>query len=100
MNKLASIEQITEIFDHPNADRLSLAKVCGYTVIVPKDKYKPYDIVLLIHPDTILPDAPWAEPFKKYAEKRVKAIRIRNMYSFGIVLPLSTLEEFGSLVEE
>lgn len=89
MNNLATIEKIDDLIPHNNANLLEIAKVRGYNIIVPKDKYKAGDIVALIHPDTILPEQPWAETFKKYAPKRVRAIKIRGEYSFGIILPLN-----------
>jgi RNA ligase (TIGR02306 family) len=87
--KLASIELISEINPHPNADKLDLAKVLGYTCIVEKGKYKAGDAIVLIQPDTVLPDKPWAEMFKKRGN-RVKAMKLRGVYSFGIVMPHST----------
>lgn len=87
--KLASIELISDIQPHPNADKLDLAKVLGYTCIVEKGKYKVGDAVVLIQPDTVLPDEPWAEVFKKKSG-RTKAIKLRGVWSFGIVMPLST----------
>jgi RNA ligase (TIGR02306 family) len=87
--KLASIELISEINPHPNADKLDLAKVLGYTCIVEKGKYKAGDAVVLIQPDTVLPDEPWAEMFKKRGN-RVRAMKLRGQFSFGIVMPLST----------
>ena len=83
--KLASIELISEIKPHPNADKLELAKVLGYTCIVEKGKYTAGDAVVLIQPDTVLPDKPWAEMFKKRGN-RVKALRLRNIWWFGIVM--------------
>jgi RNA ligase (TIGR02306 family) len=44
---------------------------------------------VLIQPDTVLPDKPWAEMFKKRSS-RTKAIKLRNVWSFGIIMPLST----------
>jgi RNA ligase (TIGR02306 family) len=86
MNNLATIERISEILPHFNADKLLVAKVRGYNIIIPKDKYSVGDVVLLIHPDSILPSAPWAETFKKYAPKRIRAIKIRGEFSFGIIV--------------
>lgn len=83
--KLASIELIADIQPHPNADKLDLAKVLGYTCIVEKGKYKVGDAVVLIQPDTVLPDKPWAEVFKKKGN-RTKAIKLRGVWSFGIVM--------------
>lgn len=87
--KLASIELISEINAHPNADKLELAKVLGYTCIVEKGKYTAGDAVVLIQPDTVLPDEPWAEMFKKRSS-RVRAMKLRGVFSFGIVMPLTT----------
>jgi RNA ligase (TIGR02306 family) len=86
--KLASIELISEISPHPNADKLDLAKVLGYTCIVEKGKYKAGDAVVLIQPDTVLPNEPWAEMFKKRGN-RVRAMKLRGVFSFGIVMPIS-----------
>lgn len=86
MNNLATIERISEILPHSNADKLLVAKVRGYNIIVPKDKYSVGDIVVLIHPDSCLPEKSWAETFKKYAPKRVKALKIRGEFSFGIII--------------
>jgi len=96
--KLASVEIITEITNHPNADRLSLAKVLGYTCIVVKDEFKVGDAVVLIQPDTVLPDKPWAEMFKKRGT-RVKAMKLRGVFSFGIVMSPYTVfaEDIGRL---
>lgn len=83
--KLASIEIISDIQPHPNADKLDLAKVLGYTCIIEKDKYKVGDAVVLIQPDTVLPDKPWAEVFKKRSS-RVRACKLRGQWSFGIIM--------------
>jgi len=92
--KLASIEIISEIKPHPNADKLDLAKVLGYTCIVEKGKYKAGDAIVLIQPDTVLPDKPWAEMFKKRGN-RTKALKLRGIWSFGIVMsPYDVLDTF------
>lgn len=92
--KLASIELISEIQPHPNADKLELAKVLGYTCIIEKDRYRAGAAIVLIQPDTVLPDKPWAEMFKKRSN-RVKAMKLRGVYSFGIVMsPYDVLDAF------
>ena len=94
--KLASIELISDIQPHPNADKLDLAKVLGYTCIVEKGKYNVGDAVVLIQPDTVLPDKSWAEVFKKKSN-RVKAIRLRGCWSFGIVMPQSVVLGYNTV---
>jgi RNA ligase (TIGR02306 family) len=91
--KLASIERILEIFPHPNAEKLEFAKVLGYRCLVPKGLYQVDDLVILIQPDTVLPEAEWSELYRKFSKKRVKAIRLRGEWSFGIVESLSLLPE-------
>lgn len=93
---LASLEIIEDVFPHPNADKLEFVKVLGYKAIVTKDAYKKGEQVVFVQPDTILPDAPWAEPYKKYAPKRVKAVKIRGEYSMGIVMKSDILVQFNA----
>ena len=83
--KLASLEKIVEVIPHPNADKLDLAKILGYTCIVLKDSFKVGDTCVLIQPDTVLPDKTWAEIFKRKSN-RVKAVKLRGTWSLGIVL--------------
>ncbi len=87
---LASIEQITEIAVHGNADTLELAKVLGFTAIVRKGDYHAGDLIVFIQPDTVLPDKPWAAIYKSKS-KRVKAIKLRGVWSEGIVEKLETV---------
>lgn len=94
---IATLEQIIEIYPHPNADTLEIAKVKEYKTIVKKGMYKKYDSVIFIHPDTCLPEVDWATSFLKYSKNRVKAMRIRGEYSDGIIINsniLSSYKEF------
>lgn len=92
--KLASIELISEIKPHPNADKLELAKVLGYTCIIEKGRYRAGAAIVLIQPDTVLPNEPWAEFFKKRGT-RVKAMKLRGVWSFGIVMsPYDIMDAF------
>ncbi len=95
--RLASIERIRGIHPHTNADSLEIAEVLGYECIVPKDHFRVGQLIVLIQPDTVLPDDEWADVYKKRS-KRVKAMKIRGQWSFGIIeeldiLPLYSTEE-------
>jgi RNA ligase (TIGR02306 family) len=85
MNKLASIEIVKSVETHPNADALDIATVLGYQCIVGRGSLEPGQAVVLIQPDTVLPDEPWAELFRKRSN-RVKAIKLRGAWSFGIAM--------------
>jgi RNA ligase (TIGR02306 family) len=88
--KLATIEKITVLKEHSNADALEIVEVLGYQAVVPIGLHKEGDIIVYIQPDTVLPkDQEWAEEYIRYSPKRVKAVRLRGEWSEGIVAPLS-----------
>ena len=90
-NPLATIDQITEVRKHPNADRLDIVKVGEYTAIVSRDSFKVGDMVIFVHPDAVLPtDLSWADEYRQFCPKRVKAMKLRGEWSFGIVVPFLT----------
>jgi len=95
--KLATIEQIKDVRKHPNADRLELVDVLGYQLVCEKGIHKPGDVVVYIQPDTVLPDEPWAETYRKYSPKRVKAVKLRGEWSEGIIVRWEQLK--GILAE-
>lgn len=92
MNKIASIEKIKSVVPHSNADRLDLITVLGYQCVTQRGLYKAGDIVIYIQPDSILPEAPWAEDYRKYSPKRIKAVKLRGAWSEGIILNKDLLE--------
>ena len=85
MNKIASIEKIKKVIRHPAADRLDLVTVLGYQCVTQRGLYKDGDIVIYIQPDSILPEEPWAEDYRKYSPKRIKAVKLRGEWSEGIL---------------
>ena len=94
MNKLCEIATIGTVAHHPNADRLDVVTINGYEAIVARDQYSVGDVVLFVYPDACLPRPDthsWTEPYFKYVSPstgRVKAKQLRNVWSFGIVVPL------------
>lgn len=90
-----TIEKI-EIFPHPNADKLELARVGLYNVVVGKGQFQSGDSVLYVPEYAVLP-----EPIitalgltgKLAGSKndRVKPIKLRGELSQGLVISLDTL---------
>ena len=81
---------IKEIKSHPNADRLDIAVVYGFEVVIGKDGYKVGDKVLYIPIDSIIPIDLERELFPedskiKLSRSRVKQIRIRKFPSQGML---------------
>ena len=94
---LATIQQISNIEVHPNADLLEIASVLGFKCIIKKDQYKIGDVICFIIPDTCLPDKPWAA-FYKSKSSRIRAIRLRNVWSEGVIESLENVEYKGEIV--
>jgi RNA ligase (TIGR02306 family) len=90
--------RILNISEHPGADRLSIAQVYGFAVVVRKDQYKVGDEVIYIPVDSIIPI--WLEqrifgPDSKIKlhHQRVKQIRIRAFPSQGLILDPKLVED-------
>ncbi|CAF1015860.1 unnamed protein product [Rotaria sordida] len=92
--KIATIERITSVRHHPNADRLDLVSILGYQCITSRDSFLPEQLVIFIQPDSVLPnDQSWAQPYLKYARPRVRAIKIRDEWSEGLIVSLTDNEK-------
>ena len=64
--KLAYCVKIKEIREIPGADRIELATVMDYTVVVKKGEYKPGDMGIYVEVDSLLPDGLDSELSIKY----------------------------------
>lgn len=90
-----TIETI-KVLPHPNADRLALAQVGLYNIVVGKDTWKTGDKVLYIPEYAVLPEnlITFLELEGRLAgskKNRVKPLRLRGELSQGLVAPLSLL---------
>jgi len=101
---IISFTQIKEVKEHPNAEKLELAIIKGWQVVVKKGQFKSGDNVIYIPPDAVLPENLHtymgitnylAELPKGYGgipeterptARRVRAARLRGQASYGVVL--------------
>ncbi len=99
MDKSTHKVEVTKIYDiqpHPNADRLDVAKVFGYTVCIKKGDFDDGDLVAYIPPDSVVPDKPEFEFLKHPSDKdtfpekqrRITVIKLRGIYSQGLIWPV------------
>lgn len=95
MNKSTHKAEVVQIKieKHPNADKLGVVKVFGYTVCVGLDHWTDGQLAVYIVPDTIVdttrPEFAYLAPDCKPGETkyRVKAKKLRQVPSFGILIP-------------
>lgn len=65
--KLAYIVKVNDVSDIPGADRIQLASVMDYTVVIKKNEYKPGDLGLYVEVGSVLPDGLSPEDKVTYA---------------------------------
>jgi RNA ligase (TIGR02306 family) len=107
--KLATIRKISSIDPIEGADKIELATVDGWKVIVAKDVgHKVGDFVIYCEIDSFLPIRDEFEFLRKSSYKkmsdgsegfRLKTIRLRGQISQGLILPISVIGEKQSLIE-
>ena len=90
--KLASIQIIDNIEPIEGKDRIVLASVLGWRVIVKKDEFQIGDKCIYVEIDSIMPEKPEFE-FLRNKKFRIKTMKLGNTYSQGIVFPLSILPD-------
>jgi len=93
--KSATLEYVTEVMDHPNADKMSIAKIKGWKVCIKKNEYKSGDLCIYVATDTILDPHPHFE-FLRNKQFRIKPIKLRGQLSEGILFPTSLLKDFAN----
>lgn len=98
MRNLASIKRISSIADIPGKDRIGLAMVDGWTVIVQKSEFSPGDLCVYVEIDSVLPERPEFE-FLRSKDFRIKTMKMAGVISQGICFPLSILPEDGDYQE-
>lgn len=88
--QVCPVAEISAVKPHPNADRLEIAEILGWQVIVSKGTHHPGDRVLYVPPDSWVPDdkaEAWGvAPY--LSNGRVRAIKLRGEPSFGFAVPL------------
>lgn len=90
MRKLASIQRITNLAPIEGKDRIELAFVGGWQLIVQKGQFEVGDLCVYIEIDSVLPEREEFEFMRRY-NFRVKTIKIGGVISQGICFPLSIL---------
>lgn len=105
------VVQIQKVGKHPNADALSIATVDGCPAIFRTGDFQPGDVAVYIPVDAIVDSRlEWVKrdltflKFKKDGTHRVKASKLRGIFSMGILIKvpkeLEVVPELGADVHE
>lgn len=92
------VVKIAEILPHGNADRLELAKISGWQVVIGKGNFSVGQLALYIPVDSVLPNSLEIRLFpvgSKITLKkgRIRSIKIRGQMSQGMIIPLTDLAD-------
>ena len=103
--KLATIRKINELTPIEGADKIELATIDGWKVVVAKDvNHKVGDLIVYCEVDSFLPIREEFEFLRKTSYKkmsdgtegfRLKTIRLRGQVSQGLILPINIFGDFG-----
>ncbi len=105
MRKLVTVRKITDIQSIEGADRIVEVWVDGWSVVCQKGIHTIGDTVLYFELDSFLPESDKRfESFMKFGTRtfdgvlghRIKTVRLKGVYSQGIIMPLSEFPEIGS----
>lgn len=93
MRKLAHVERIVDIKPIPNADKIEVATVLGWQVVIKKGEFSSGEQVVYIEIDSRVPDDIPYFSFLKDRNYKVKSIKLRKQVSQGLIVPMSLLPE-------
>jgi len=88
---LARFVRLDNVIKHPNADRLSIAQISGWDVVIGLDYAKQGDIGVYFEIDSVIPkQAEWAQKqgLKSYT---IKTIKLRDVLSQGLFIKMCEL---------
>lgn len=99
MRKLASVKEIKALYPIEGKDRIVLAEVDGWNVIVNKADYNVGDKCVYCEIDSVLPETPTFE-FLRSKNFRIKTMKMSGVISQGICFPLSILPQGDYKVDQ
>lgn len=86
-NWFCEVTKVIKSIKHPNADSLSIITLFSdYQVITRLDEFKEGDWVAYFAVDSVFPDRPEFSFLDSKSRKRLKAKRLRGVFSMGLVI--------------
>ena len=100
MRKLASIQIIKDIQPIPNKDRIGLATILGWKVIVNKADFKVGEPCVYFEVDSLLDRENPAFAFMEKHKHRVRTMKMAQCISQGLAMPLKQLGVKGNVGDD
>jgi len=94
--QLASIQKILKLEAIEGADKIELATILGWQVVVKKGEFKVDDLCIYFETDSLIPFTPWSEFLFKNGRTgtvRLKTVKLRGQISQGLALPTSIITD-------
>jgi RNA ligase (TIGR02306 family) len=100
MRELASVRRIDNIYPIEGADRIEVAMIGGWTVVVKKGEFSTGDLCIYCEIDSFIPhliapfltkDGQKPKIFNGIEGQRLRTVKLRGQLSQGLLLPLSIL---------
>lgn len=88
---LATVQEILELKPIEGADRIEVATILGWKVVVKKGEFEVGDWCVYFEIDSQLPERDWCE-FLRERKFRIKTAKMRGQISQGLALPLSLFD--------
>lgn len=103
MRKLATIRVVDAIEPIENADKIELATVGGWKVVVKKDEFTVGALAVYFEIDSFLPDEPVfaflksKRTFDGHEGYRLRTVKLRGQVSQGLLLPVTDFPQFNDV---
>lgn len=108
MRNFCYIQQIERLLSIENADKIEIAKIKGWNIVVEKGVYKPGDTCVYFEIDSFIPESiPFFSFLSKYSHVKtdatglrgyvIKTVKLRGVVSQGLIVPLDELIDKGLL---
>jgi RNA ligase (TIGR02306 family) len=97
----AEVVEVEKVEPHPNADRLDIAYVSGFPVVIQKGTYLAGDLGVYIPHELVVSDEPeFAFLSESDRRKPIKAKKLRGVMSCGLLVPLRPHHKLGDDVTQ
>lgn len=100
-----NVVRITKLDKHPNADSLSITEINGWSAVVRTADFAIGDLAVYVEPDYCVPVEHPAFAFLSKASRynlvyaRLRAVKLRQVVSYGLLVPLKAFPELADAQE-